>query len=89
MKKFLKPFATVLSVTVIGAALLLSQGVLAEKAEVELQPNSFLGSYLAGRYASSRHDTAEAALYMRRALDNVPNNQRILEKSYLLEIMAG
>lgn len=89
MKKFLSPVATLICVFSISGALLLSGGVLAEKSLPNLQSNSFLGSYLAGRYASSKHDTVEAALYMRRALNYEPNNKRILEQSFLLELMGG
>lgn len=89
MRKFLSPIATLVCVLSISGALLLSGGVLAEKTQTDLQSSSFLGSYLAGRYASSKHDTVEAAHYMRRALDYEPNNKRILEQSFLLELMGG
>lgn len=89
MKKFLSPLATLICVFSISVALLLSSGVMAEKPLPVLQSNSFLGSYLAGRYASSKHDTVEAALYMKRALDYEPTNKRILEQSFLLELMGG
>lgn len=89
MKKFFSPLTTFLCVISIAGALLFSGGVLADKPLPGLQSSSFLGSYLAGRYASSNHDTIEAAQYMRRALDYEPNNKRILEQSFLLELMGG
>lgn len=75
----------------IGLFVLMAGGkdVLAEQDRRLLQPNSYLGSYLAGRYASGRHDTAEAARYMRRALDYDPGNQRLMEQTFLLELMRG
>ncbi len=63
--------------------------VFAERPGVAQEPSSFLGSYLAGRYASSKHDTEAAARYMRRALDYEPANRHILEQAFLLELMAG
>lgn len=69
--------------------LMVGTGVFAEQPAYRLQPNSFLGSYLAGRYASSHHDTEEAARYMRRALDYEPGNRRIMEQTFLLELMGG
>lgn len=63
--------------------------VFAERPDGAKEPSSFLGSYLAGRYASSKHDTQEAARYMRRALDYEPANRHILEQAFLLELMGG
>ena len=85
MTKFLSSLVVSLAVLVFVA----SDVGRAEKAEQTLQPNSFLGSYLAGRLASGRYDTLEAARYMRRALDYDPGNRRILEQAFLLELMGG
>ena len=65
------------------------QGVRAEGPLSQAPSHSFLGSYLAGRLASGRYDTEEAASYMRRALDYEPGNRRILEQAFLLELMGG
>ncbi len=73
------------------SSLMLSGGFLSARSDDNdlMQPNSFLGSYLAGRYASSKHDTEQAKRYMRRALDYEPGNRRILEQAFLLELMGG
>lgn len=89
MKKILSPVATLISAVVVGSFLLIGGVVFAERSETITEPSSFLGSYLAGRYASSKHDTIEAAMYMRRALDYEPANRHILEQTFLLELMAG
>lgn len=89
MKKFITLLVPFTSVIAVGSFLLIGGTVFAERSETVTQPSSFLGSYLAGRYASSKHDTLEAARYMRRALDYEPANRHILEQTFLLELMAG
>lgn len=91
MTRYFFNLAILLTGFVVSCALFIGGAVFAEKSEqdVELQSSSFLGSYLAGRYASSKHDTIEAARYMRRALNYEPGNKGILEQSFLLELMSG
>lgn len=89
MKNILSPVATVASTLVVGSFLLVGGAVFAERTENVIEPSSFLGSYLAGRYASSKNDTLTAALYMRRALNYEPANRHILEQAFLLELMSG
>lgn len=89
MTKTISTSITLVLALFISGFVFMGQMVWAQDSQRIMQPNSFLGSYLAGRYASSKHDTKEAAQYMRRALDYDPGNQRILEQSFLLELMSG
>jgi len=91
MTKFLSYFTSLFSVFVLSCVFFLGGLVGAQTAGKEeiVQPNSSLGSYLAGRYASSKYDTDQAARYMRRALDYEPSNRGILEQTFLLELMEG
>jgi tetratricopeptide (TPR) repeat protein len=73
-----------------------SWGVLAPTAAVggktdeasEAAP-SLLGSYLAGRVARGQHDTTAAATYYRQALTRDPDNDVLIEQSFLMEIVEG
>ena len=47
--------------------------------------NSLIGSYLAGRFARSQHDTDAAADYYRAALQRDPGNEVLLEQAFLME----
>lgn len=89
MTRFLSYSRTILVALLFSGCLFTGHMVWAEDEPRVLRPNSFLGSYLAGRYASGRHDTREAAHYMRRALDYDPSNRQLLEQSFLLELMTG
>src|SRR5262245_33365249 len=50
---------------------------------------SLLGSYLAGRVARGQHDTAAAATYYREALARDPDNDVLIEQSFLMEVVEG
>jgi tetratricopeptide (TPR) repeat protein len=50
---------------------------------------SLLGNYLSGRVARGDHDTAAAADFYSRALAEDPNNELILEQTFLLETAAA
>lgn len=50
---------------------------------------SLLGSYLAGRLARSSRDNTRAALFYEKALSKDPGNELILERTFLLEAVAG
>ena len=52
-------------------------------------PQSLLGNYLAGRYASSLRDTKAAAYYFEKALRHSSDNKKLLEQAFLLEIMSA
>ena len=51
--------------------------------------SSLLGSYLAGRVARGQHDTEAAAGYYRQALVRDPENDVLLEQSFLMELIEG
>jgi len=50
---------------------------------------NLLGNYLSGRVARGDHDTATAAEFYSKALADDPNNELILEQTFLLETAAG
>ncbi len=91
MTKFLSYLTRLFYAVVVSFVFMLGGlvGALTAGKEEVIQPNSSLGSYLAGRYASSKYDTEQAASYMRRALDSEPSNRDILEQAFLLELMEG
>jgi tetratricopeptide (TPR) repeat protein len=53
------------------------------------EASSLLGSYLAGRVARGQHDTESAAGYYRRTLIRDPENDVLLEQSFLMELIEG
>lgn len=53
------------------------------------EPNSLLGSYLAGRLARSERENSKAATFYEKALQKDPENEVILERTFLLEAIAG
>ncbi len=87
MKRIFSFLLTICTMIFLSCVLLVGKDVLAQQQHV--QPKSFLGSYLAGRHASGHHDTLEAARYMRRALDYDATNRRLMEQTFLLELMSG
>ncbi len=52
-------------------------------------PYSLSGSYLAGRMAGSLRDAPAAARFYRRALSQDPGNPVLLERGFLLSLVAG
>ncbi len=53
------------------------------------ETRSLLGSYLAGRLARSQRDNSKAAKFYENALAKDPENELILERTFLLEAIAG
>lgn len=66
---------------VVDAAV--AQGARAEQAR------SLLGSYLAGRFARSNHDTATASEFYRRALQKAPDDPLVIESAFMAEAAEG
>jgi len=55
-----------------------------------LEPmRSLAGSYLAGRFARSQHETDQAAFFYRSALFRDPDNEVLLEQGFLMEASEG
>ena len=50
---------------------------------------TLLGNYLSGRVARGSHDTSAAAEFYSKALAGDPDNEVILEQTFLLESAAG
>ncbi len=53
------------------------------------EASSLLGSYLAGRFARTQHDTSAAAKHYRDVLRLDPDNAVVLESSFLMEAADG
>lgn len=53
------------------------------------ETRSLLGSYLAGRLARSQRENSKAAQFYEKALAKDPGNEVILERTFLLEAIAG
>jgi tetratricopeptide (TPR) repeat protein len=53
------------------------------------ETRSLLGSYLAGRLARSQRENSKAAKFYENALAKDPENELILERTFLLEAIAG
>ena len=51
--------------------------------------SSVLGNYLAGRVAKDERDNDNASLFFRRALENDPDNDLLLQHSLTLDVSAG
>lgn len=64
-------------------------GVGGPSAKKNEQPPSLLGSYLAGRVARGEQDTRTAATYYGRALTGDPENEVLIEQSFLMELTEG
>jgi tetratricopeptide (TPR) repeat protein len=74
----------------LGAAfaILAAESAAARAADQPDEP-SVLGSYLAGRLARGQHDTTAAADFYRRALALDPDNDVLIEQSFLMEATEG
>lgn len=59
------------------------------EADVVEPSQSALGNYLAGRHAKARADTASAAMFYNAALTEDPENQVLLQRTFLLRLAEG
>ena len=50
---------------------------------------SVFGSYLASRHAQALKDTDKASAFMLRVLEENPEDQKLLRRTYLLTLAAG
>jgi Flp pilus assembly protein TadD len=84
-----------LRMTALGAVALAGSAALSMHAGIGAAPASgadkasLLGSYLAGRLARGEHDARAAALYYRQALAGDPQNDVLVEQSFLMELTQG
>lgn len=60
-----------------------------DKIVAPIEGTSLLGNYLAGRVARGERDASAAADFYGRALKRDPDNEAILEQTFLLEATAG
>ncbi len=73
---------------VFAAGVVLPNAGLHAEQAAKYQP-SLLGSYLVGRLARSQHDTEAAARFFGRALVRDPENEMVLENTFLMEAAEG
>ncbi|MEO1206924.1 MAG: tetratricopeptide repeat protein [Pseudomonadota bacterium] len=62
---------------------------VARTAETAIPMRSLAGSYLAGRFARSKHDTTRAAKFYRNALFRDRESAVLVEQSFLMEASEG
>jgi len=79
-----------LDATRIRTALLAAAcaAVFAVPAAATGTPSEF-GSFLAGRHAQALRDTEQASAFMLRVLEENPDNQRLLRRTFVLTLSAG
>ena len=77
-----------------GCGLLVGQvsvtlGAQSRDVDEPVDVRSLLGSYLAGRFARNQHDTGNASEYYLQALARDPENELLLEQSFLMAVSEG
>ena len=85
------------SSALLGMAPILFLGVVATPAAAEvgysanqpIETVSWLGSYLAGRFAAKAHDTAAAAAFYGKTLQKDPDNATLLDAAFQMEAARG
>ncbi|MEL7048306.1 MAG: tetratricopeptide repeat protein [Pseudomonadota bacterium] len=82
-------FIATLSAAVALSCVVLSGPANARTSESIKPLRSLAGSYLAGRFARSQHDTASAAAFYRNALFRDRKSPVLVEQSFLMEASEG
>lgn len=78
---------SLLLVTILAAPAAYSEVVRSDSEDLET--GTLLGNYLSGRVARGSHDTIAAADFYSKALAGDPDNEVILEQTFLLETAAA
>jgi len=78
---------SLLLVTILAAPAAYSEVVRSDSEDLET--GTLLGNYLSGRVARGSHDTIAAADFYSKALASDPDNELILEQTFLLETAAA
>lgn len=76
----------------LATAVVVSAGIFSDvigRNQQEAGSDSLFGNYLAGRQARMKRDTGSAAAFYERALEKDPDNEVILEQTFLLEAAAA
>jgi tetratricopeptide (TPR) repeat protein len=77
--------------TAVGTVLIwatLPEALQARTADVDARP-SVIGNYLAGRFARSDHEAADAAEFYQTALDLARGDPVLLEQTFQMELASG
>ncbi len=75
--------------TAVATATAQRLSAVAAKPDPKVEVESLLGSYLAGRYAREQRDTSAAADFYSRALARDPDNEVLIEQTFLMEATEG
>src|SRR5690606_3773782 len=78
-----------LAATVVATATAQRMSAVAPTPDQSIESESLLGSYLAGRFAREQRDTTAAADFYARALSRDPDNEVLLEQTFLMEATEG
>ena len=73
----------------IRKTLLASIGMTVLLAPAVAASNSEYGSFLAGQHAEALRDTDRAAAFMLRVLEENPDDQKLLRRTFILSLTAG
>jgi tetratricopeptide (TPR) repeat protein len=82
-------FLLLIKATAIAAFAVLPPAAAAVGSDTSEVTPSALGSYLAGRLARSVNETESAATFFGRALTRDPENDVLIEQSFLMEVTEG
>src|SRR5690554_1646574 len=75
--------------TAVATATAQRLSAVTAKPDLKVEVESLLGSYLAGRYAREQRDTSAAAEFYSRALARDPDNEVLIEQTFLMEATEG
>ena len=90
MIKTLLYFRNLLSISLLAFLFIISTGTISEIIGSNSEENdTLLGSYLAGRYATSQNDTGVAIRYYNSALKRDPKSDVLIKQSFNLNILEG
>ncbi len=79
----------VAAATAVTTAVAQQMTAVAPAPEQSAGTPSLLGSYLAGRFAREQRDTTAAADFYSRALSRDPENEVLIEQTFLMEATEG
>lgn len=75
-------------VTIVDGLSAPASAELGERQTIETS-RSLVGGYLSGRFAKSQHDIDRAAAFYSSALTHDPDNEVLVEQTFLMELSAG
>jgi tetratricopeptide (TPR) repeat protein len=73
----------------IGSVALTPAAAETGDAAVPVETRSWLGNYLAGRFAAKQYDVPAAAAFYRRAMEKDPGNAGLIDQAFQMEASRG